>query len=543
MDYQKKYELWLNNVKDVAYQKELLEMSEEQKKKVFFKDIEFGTAGMRGIVGLGSNCMNIYTVGRVTEAICVYMKNNKKSSIAVSYDTRKMSDEFAKLVSCICASHGIKVYLSKDMMPTPFLSYMVRYYKTDMGVMITASHNPKDYNGYKVYDCNGSQLLEKPAREIMKIAGKVDQFTINQMNYKLALKSKLIVLTDSKIKADYFKEVQKRSINRIENLKVVYTALNGTGIQTLPELIHQQGAKVILNKTQCKPDENFTTCPYPNPEKIEVYNSSIEIAKKHAADVIVASDPDADRIGIMALHNGDYVYLTGNQMGALLADYLLSNRSVSGGFLVRSVVSTSLVDKIAKKYGAKVGVVLTGFKYIGDFIKNLEDSGEVHSFVLGFEESHGYLVGDYVRDKDATLASMLMLEIASQLKKQNKTLVDKLNEIYAEFGYFDHKTLVYKFEGSEGNEKMQKIMKMLTEKHPVKFGVLNVIKVRDYSKGVGKLPKASMVEFELERGARIIIRPSGTEPVIKVYITLSETKQKNEVQLKKLQIALEKMFK
>ena len=543
MDYQKKYEFWLNNVKDEKVQKELNKLSEDQKKKAFFKDIEFGTAGMRGIVGVGSNCMNIYTVGKVTKALCVFMKNANKSSIAISYDTRKMSDEFARLVACICAEQGIKVYLSKEMMPTPFLSFMVRYYKADMGVMITASHNPKDYNGYKVYDADGSQLLEKPAKEIMKIAAKIDQFTISQMNYKQALKTRLIELTDAKIKTAYLKEVQKRSVNRIENIKVVYTALNGTGIQTLPELIHLQGAKVILNKTQCKPDENFTTCPYPNPEKIDVYESSVAIAKKHMADLIVASDPDADRIGIMALHAGEYVYLTGNQIGALLADYLLSSRNTSGGYLVRSVVSTSLVDKIAKKYGVKVGVVLTGFKYIGDFIKNLELAGESDKFILGFEESHGYLVGDYVRDKDATLASMLVLEMASELKKQQKTLIDRLHEIYAEFGYFDHKTLVYKFEGSEGSEKMQKIMKILNEKPPMKFGTLNVLKVKDYSKGVGKLPKASMVEFELERGARIVIRPSGTEPVIKVYVTLSETKEKNQVQLNKLLVVLEKLFK
>lgn len=542
MEIEEKFSYWLENVKTEAEVLELKNMTQEQKDLAFFKDIEFGTAGMRGIVGLGSNYMNNYTVGKVTQAIALYMKKTGKKAIAISYDSRNMSFEFAKLASEILVQNGILVYLSNGLMPTPFLSYMVRFYGCDKGIMITASHNPKEYNGYKVYDENGCQLLEEPSSKIMKIAEKIDQFDIKKADFDKCLKQGQIKLSDSKILKRYEKEVMAQSKEKIENIKVLFTALNGTGATTIPSVLKQCGAEVVLDEIQCLPDKNFTTCEYPNPENIKVYEHAEPLAKKCLADLIIASDPDADRIGVKVLHKNEYVYLTGNQIGALIEDYLLSLRKKKGGIIVRSIVTSSLADKIAEKYGAKIQTVLTGFKYVGEFIRELEIQGKEKDFVLAFEESHGYLAGTYVRDKDATVASMLIAEVASNLKKKNKTLVDKVNEIFDEFGCFEHEVFAYRFEGESGLENKQKILKSLRTKQPKFFGELKVISVLDYLKGVDDLPKSNVLEFQLEQGAKVIIRPSGTEPLIKVYLTLAETKEKNEENRLKVKDSLKLIF-
>ena len=333
-----------------------------------------------------------------------------------------------------------------------------------------------------------------------------------------------------------------QSKEKIENIKVLFTALNGTGATTIPSVLKQCGADVVLDEIQCLPDKNFTTCEYPNPENIKVYEHAEPLARKCMADLIIASDPDADRIGVKVLHQNKYVYLTGNQIGALIEDYLLSLRKKKGGIIVRSIVTSSLADKIAEKYGAKIEAVLTGFKYVGEFIRGLEIQGKEKDFVLAFEESHGYLAGTYVRDKDATVASMLITEVASNLKKKNKTLVDKVNEIFEEFGCFEHEVFAYRFEGESGLENKQKILKSLRTKQPKSFGCLKVISVLDYLKGVGNLPKSNVLEFQLEQGAKVIIRPSGTEPLIKVYLTLAETKEKNEENRIKVKDSLKLIF-
>ena len=528
MNYREKYEFWLNNVKDKKMLEELKSMNENEIQLAFFKDIAFETAGLRGIVGAGSNCMNIYTVGRVAKAISIYMQKIGGKKIAISYDSRNMSYEFAKLSARIFASYGIKVYLAKKLMPTPFLSYMVRFYKCDMGVNVTASHNPKDYNGYKVYDSTGCQLLDEPSYEIIKIANGLELFNISAMSFNKAKETGLVVLTDDKVLDSYIKEVEKQSLQKIEGIKVVYTALNGTGMGTLPRVLKERGAKVVCNKVQCKPDKNFTTCPYPNPERDDVYESSIAIAKENGIDLIVASDPDADRLGVAQLVQGNFVRFTGNEIGVLLADYLFSSKKTKDKILVKSIVSTPLADLVAEKYGGKVVNVLTGFKYIGEFIYKLEKEGREKEFLLGFEESSGYLSGSYVRDKDATVTAMLILEYANKLKKVGKTLFDRLNEIYDEFGYYQSKVYSFRFEGESGFNRMKEILGNFRKNTPKSFAGFKVNIVIDYENGVRDLPKANVLEYILDGGAKIIVRPSGTEPNIKVYVMLNKTKQQNE---------------
>ena len=543
MNYKEKYEFWLNNVKDKKMLEELKSMNENEIQLAFFKDIAFETAGLRGIVGAGSNCMNIYTVGRVAKAISIYMQKIGGKKIAISYDSRNMSYEFAKLSARIFASYGIKVYLANKLMPTPFLSYMVRFYKCDMGVNVTASHNPKDYNGYKVYDSTGCQLLDEPSYEIINIANGLELFNISAMSFNKAKETGLVVLTDDKVLDSYIKEVEKQSLQKIEGIKVVYTALNGTGMGTLPRVLKERGAKVVCNKVQCKPDKNFTTCPYPNPERDDVYESSIAIAKENGIDLIVASDPDADRLGVAQLVQGNFVRFTGNEIGVLLADYLFSSKKTKDKILVKSIVSTPLADLVAEKYGGKVVNVLTGFKYIGEFIYKLEKEGREKEFLLGFEESSGYLSGSYVRDKDATVAAMLILEYASKLKKVGKTLFDRLNEIYDEFGYYQSKVYSFRFEGESGFNRMKEILGNFRKNTPKSFAGFKVNSVLDYENGVRDLPKANVLEYILDGGAKIIVRPSGTEPNIKVYVMLNKTKQQNETDFNLIKKEFDKIMK
>lgn len=543
MDIKEKYKLWLENVKDATLLNELKNMTDDEISSAFFKDIEFGTAGLRGIVGAGSNCMNIYTVGKTTKAICEYLSSRQGKLVAISYDSRKMSKEFAMLAACIFAKNGIKTYIVKELMPTPYLSFLVRYYRADMGIMITASHNPKEYNGYKVYGEDGCQLLEEPSLQIMKISGDIDLFNLEAEDFDKAVEQGLIMFADMEALETYKAEVREQSRAEIQNTTVVYSALNGTGINTIPDVLRDCGANVILNQMQCKPDENFTSCPYPNPERTDVFETSIPIAKENKADVIVLSDPDADRVGIEVLHHGEYVHLSGNEVGALLTDYLLQKRHVKNGIIVKSIVSTNLAKKIAEHHGAVCKDVLTGFKYIGEFVTNLERNFREDEFVLGFEESYGYLIGTHVRDKDATAASLVITEMISEYKKKNKTLIDRLEELYFKFGTFEHSVYAYKFAGSVGAEKMAKILTDFRNNPPEEIGGLKVTGKKDYIAGLDGLPKADVIAFTLEKGAEIIVRPSGTEPLIKIYVTLSETRAKNKLNLEKIRLYLDEKIK
>ena len=542
MQIKEKYNLWLENVKDEALLEELKNMNEEQISTAFFKDMEFGTAGLRGTVGAGSNCMNIYTVGKTTRAVCKYLNQIGGKSLAISYDSRNMSKEFAELVACICAKNNITAYLVKDMMPTPYLSFLVRHYHTDMGIMITASHNPKEYNGYKVYGEDGCQLLDEPSLEIMKISNNLDLFDQDEYDFAKALETGKIIYADDEALEIYKAEVREQCKTEIENVTIVYSALNGTGINTLPDVLKDCGAKIVFNEVQCKPDKNFTTCPYPNPEKLEVFETSLPIAKEHKADLIVLSDPDADRVGVEVLHHGEYVHLSGNEVGALLTDYLMKTRPVKDAVIVKSIVSSNLAKKIIERYGGTCKNVLTGFKYIGEYITNLEKNFEEDRFVLGFEESYGYLIGTHVRDKDATVASLVIAEMVSEYKKKKKTLIDRLEELYFKYGTFEHNVYSYKFVGSAGADKMAQILGDIRSNMPTDIGGISVKNTLDYLNGVDDLPKANVLVFELDCGGEVIIRPSGTEPLIKVYITLSETKEKNEKNLQSIKEFLNKIF-
>lgn len=534
METKKRYDLWLKKVKDKNILKELKQMNDDEIQLAFFNDLEFGTAGLRGIVGAGSNRLNIYNVAKVTLALAEYVKKHNGTSVAVCYDSRNMSKEFAELTSGILAQKGIKVYLSRELMPTPFLSYMVRYYGCFSGVMITASHNPKDYNGYKVYSSDGCQLLEEPSFEILEIAKTIDEFDYQSLTIEEGLSEKIISYTDDTIVEQYLSDVKLVSINKIRNVKVLYSALNGTGFQTIPKVLNMQGAVVELNHVQCVPDKNFTTCPYPNPEKLETYESSLVMAKQSKPDVILVSDPDADRIGVMVRHDGEYVKLNGNEIGVILEDYLLLNQNKKHGIIIKSVVSTNLAEEIAKKHGVECINVLTGFKYIGKIITDLASCGKEKDFILGFEESLGYLVGTHVRDKDATVASMIICEIVSELKKYGKTIIDRLNELYDEFGYYQSYVNAYKFTGISGLKKMKKILDDLRKNPPKDFAGFKVNSVLDYSQGINGLPKANLISFKLDDSIQLMIRPSGTEPLIKVYLTLSKTKEQNSLNKEKL---------
>lgn len=377
----------------------------------------------------------------------------------------------------------------------------------------------------------------------MKISEELDLFSLEKDDFDSALSGGKIIYADDEALETYKAEVREQAKTEIENVKVVYSALNGTGIKTLPEVLEECGATVIYNETQCKPDSNFTTCPYPNPEKPEVFETSIPIAKENKADIIILSDPDADRVGIEVLHNGEYVHLTGNEVGALLTDYLMKTRHINKGIIVKSIVSSNLAKKIAQFYGATCKDVLTGFKYIGEFITELEKNYQEDEFVLGFEESYGYLIGTHVRDKDATVASLVITEMVSEYKKKNKTLINRLEELYFQFGTFEHIVLPFKFAGSSGDAKMKEILNSLRENKPSEIAGLKVVNVKDYLDGIDTLPKANVLVFELERGAEVIVRPSGTEPLIKVYITLSETKQKNHKNLEAIKTFLNAIMK
>ena len=441
MDYMETFKIWKENVKDASLKKQLQKMEGNKNaiENAFYRDLEFGTAGLRGTIGVGTNCLNIYTIMRTTMGLCEYMKVHKLEKVAISYDSRIKSKLFAEVASRVLNSQGIVTYLTDDCMPTPFCSYMTRYYGCGLGIMITASHNPKAYNGYKVYSADGAQLLEDPSFEISKYVEKINPFDIKIKCLNHYKKQGLVNYIDKEIVESYLNCVKEQSLNEMQQIRVVYTPLNGTGYKLVPEILKRCGLGVDIVDIQSFPNGNFTTCPKPNPEKAEALSLAIKLAKEKNADIVLATDPDCDRVGIAVKNDDDYVLFTGNEVGALLSDYILSNLQQRGKLtgeetIVKSLVSTSLADKIAENYGVKCKNVLTGFKYIGNFILGLENQNKQRNFLFGFEESYGYLSGSYVRDKDAVFASMLICEMASVYKKQGKNLVEKLNELYKKYG-------------------------------------------------------------------------------------------------------------
>ncbi|MEG2085475.1 MAG: phospho-sugar mutase [Clostridia bacterium] len=546
-DVQSIYKLWIDKVDDVELSDELKQMDSKRITDSFYKDIEFGTGGLRGEIGAGTNNLNIYTIGRITEGVARYVENMGGKRVAISYDSRIKSDLFAMTAAQVFAAHNIKVVLTNTLMPTPYLSYMVRHYNCAVGVMITASHNPKQYNGYKVYGSDGCQLTDEDADIVTNLIEIVDSFSVHKMDVSAAFSSGLIIYSHKDVKALYLQNVYDCAVrHNAENLKITYSALNGTGIQLVPAILSMIKAEVSLVRCQCVPDGNFPTCPYPNPEKKEALLKGLMQAQEENSDILIATDPDADRMGVAVNTKDGFKLLTGNEVGALMADYLLREKPYNNDkkpIIIKTIVTTKLVQSLCETYGAELIDVYTGFKYIGEQIAELEEKGEVNRFILGFEESYGYLAGSYVRDKDAVLASMLIAEIAAFYKKNNKTLCDRMDELYKQYGYVQHKLLSYKFEGSAGNAKMKDVLENLRKNLPTEIEGLKICKTTDYMQdGIG-MRKSNVLKFEFENKSEFILRPSGTEPLIKAYLTAVEDEKLNEITFTKLSVFLLQLMK
>lgn len=543
---QQKVAQWKEKMKDAELCTELaaLEGDNTALTDRFYKDLEFGTGGLRGILGVGTNCMNIYTVAKATEGVALYMVRKEMRSVAVSYDSRIHSETFARLAACIFAERGIKAVIVKELMPTPFLSYMTRKCGCDMGIMITASHNPAKYNGYKVYNSEGCQITDNAAKEISACIAEIPYFAAEYKTFSQYLESGKIEMCGDEVEEAYLEYVRGGITQPIDALKITYTALNGTGYRIIPKLLRSLGIgelKTVAEQTV--PDGKFPTCPYPNPEKAEALSLGLQQAAENNSDLLLGSDPDADRVGVAVRDNGEYKLLTGNETGILLCNYLLSKRKESGTLpaqpvIVKTIVTTDLAFPIAEGYGGKVIEVLTGFKYIGEQIGLLEKAGREGDFVLGFEESYGYLAGTQVRDKDAVQACALVCEMAAYYKAKGKTLCDVLGELYQKYGRYYHSLYSYEFEGAKGSETMQRLMKRLRDSGGTVLDGVQIESVKDYLHGIDGLPASNVLSYRLKDGNSFIVRPSGTEPKIKVYVTTKDDASAAE----RIKSALEKYF-
>ena len=545
MDINALYNEWLEKATgdpDLKAELESIKGNDDEILDRFYRSLEFGTAGLRGVIGAGTNRMNIYTVGRATQGLADYLNANYDNpSVAIGYDSRIKSDLFSKEAASVLAANGVKVYIYDELEPTPCLSYAIRYYHTQSGIIITASHNPAKYNGYKCYNPNGYQMTDEEAAEAYEYIQKVDYFTgIKKVDFDDAVNAGKIEFIGEKVINSFLDEVQKQCINpeivKNADLKVIYTPLNGTGNKPVRAILDRIGVKsVYVVPEQEYPDGNFPTCPFPNPEIKQVFEIGLEMNRKIGADILLVTDPDCDRVGIAVPDKtGELVLMSGNEVGAMLLNYILSQRLEKGtlpksAIAVKSFVSTDLAEVIAKKYNCTFKNLLTGFKYIGELITNLEKEGRASDFVMGFEESYGYLAGTHARDKDAVVASMLICEMAAYYKTKNMNLVDVMNSLYDKFGYYCNEVKSYTFEGAQGMEKMAQIMDTLRQNPPKTIGDFIVTAVSDYKTSKitftdGKeekieLPKSNVLAFALENGNKVIVRPSGTEPKIKAYLT------------------------
>ena len=543
--YNKEYLRWCEAVGEDYLQAELGEIkgNDEAIKERFLLNLEFGTAGLRGVLGAGTNRMNIYTVGKATQGLANFLKSeNENPVVTISYDSRIRSDEFAKVAAQILAANGVKVYLYDALAPVPMLSFATRAHKSDAGIMITASHNPAKYNGYKVYGPDGCQMTSESADKVLAEINKLDIFAdIKKADFETAMAEGKIEYVSEEVKQAYYDwclgQMMRKDIFVKEPMKMVYTPLNGSGLVPVTTVLAKAGLKdITIVEEQRLPDGNFPTCPYPNPEIREAMQLGLDRVKELDGDVLIATDPDADRVGIAVKENDEYVLLTGNQVGILLTDYIAKTRKELGTLpenpiMVKSIVSSSLVDAVAASHGVETINVLTGFKYIGTEIKKLEEKGEEERFILGFEESYGYLVGSAVRDKDAVVATLLISEMAAYYRSIGSSINKALQDIYAKFGYYLNKVDSYEFEGLSGMDKMKDIMQGLRDKPLAKLGSLSVVAREDYKTLVHKdeltgqewhidLPNANILIYLLEGGHQVIIRPSGTEPKIKVYYSI-----------------------
>ena len=534
--YMDNYKRWMQaDLEDAALTAELESIAgnEEEMKDRFAVALKFGTAGLRGVLGAGTNRMNIYVVRQATQGLANWVKTQGGNQlVAISYDSRINSDVFAKTAACVLAANGIKVRIYDALMPVPALSFATRYYEANAGIMITASHNPAKYNGYKAYGPDGCQMTDEAANIVYAEIQKTDILEgAKLMSFEEGMAAGLIEYVGDDCKEALYDAIKARSVRpglcKTAGLKLVYSPLNGSGLIPVMRILNDIGIDdITIVPEQQYPDGNFPTCPYPNPEIFEALRLGLELAEKEGADLMLATDPDADRVGIaMKCPDGTYELVSGNEVGALLLDYICAGRIEKGtmperAVAVKSLVSTPLADAIAEHYGVEMRNVLTGFKWIGDQIAQLEAAGEVDRFIFGFEESYGYLAGPYVRDKDAVIGSMLICEMAAYYRSIGSSLKQRMEEIYAEYGRYLNKTDSFEFPGLTGMDKMTGIMDNL-RKNPLEvIGDYKVTKVTDYMKPEETgLPAANVLVYDLEGGAQAIIRPSGTEPKIKAYYT------------------------
>lgn len=539
MNIKTEYENWLKSATaDTDIIAELKKMNEEQIKDAFYRDLNFGTGGLRGIIGAGTNRMNIYTVAKASQGLSSYLKKNeKKPSVVIGYDSRIKSDVFAKVAAGVFAANGIKVNIWPVLMPVSMVSYAVRYLQASAGVMITASHNPGNYNGYKVYGSDGCQITTEAAKAIFSEIEKLDIFKdIKNSDFESGVESGNIQYISNEVYTAFVNEVKNQSVlygdKADKSVAIVYSPLNGTGLKPVTRVLNEVGyTNITVVKEQEQPDGNFPTCPYPNPEIKEAMDLGIKYAKKYNAELVMTTDPDCDRVGIAVKNrSGKYELLTGNQTGILLLDYICNQRQKYGKMpidpvIVKTIVTMDMGEQIARHYGLRTINVLTGFKFIGEQIGKLENQGKVSSFVFGFEESYGYLTGPYVRDKDGVGAAYMICEMFSYYKTKGISLLEKLEELYRTYGYCMNTLHSFEFDGSTGLAKMQDIMQIF--RGDIKeFGNKKVINLLDYTLGLDDLPKSNVLKFLLEDNCSIVVRPSGTEPKIKVYISVSAENKK-----------------
>lgn len=529
MDYKKEYKLWRNQATDEEIKNELENMDESQIEDAFYRDLAFGTGGLRGIIGAGTNRMNIYVVAKASQGLANYL--GAGSSIVIGFDSRIKSDVFAKVAAEVFAANGITVHIWPRLLPVPTVSYAVRKLGSSAGVMITASHNPSKYNGYKVYGSDGCQITTKVASQIFAEIEKVDIFTeVHTSDFKEGVRDGKIRYIQDSVLNDFIAEVRKQSVlfgDEIDrNVSIVYSPLNGTGLLPVTRVLEESGFNnITVVEEQKNPDGSFLTCPYPNPEIREAMELGLQYCERTGADLLLATDPDCDRCGIAVRTSaGDYRLLSGNEVGLLMFDFICSqrikhNRMPSNPVLVKTIVTMDLAEKIAEHYGVQTINVLTGFKFIGEVIGRLEVEGREADYICGFEESYGYLTGTYVRDKDAVNAAFIICEMFAFYKTRHTTLIDKLDELYKEYGYCLNTLHSYEFPGSAGMEKMIEIMSGF------KAGVdeiagMKIVTTFDYSKGIDGLPKSDVIKYILKNG-NVVVRSSGTEPKLKVYISVT----------------------
>lgn len=556
-DYNFMYEQWLKNATkdpDLIEELEAVRGKDDEILDRFYRSLEFGTGGLRGVIGAGTNRMNIYTVAQATQGLANYLNEAfDEPSVAIGYDSRIKSDLFAKTAAGVLAANGIKVYIYDELMPTPMISYAVIRLHCSSGIVLTASHNPSKYNGYKCYDSKGYQMTDEAAKRTYEYISQVDIFNdVKIMDFEDALAEDMVDFIEDWLIEEFYADVLSRQIEKgickKADLKVIYSPLNGTGNKPVKYILKKIGVKDLkIVLSQEKPDGTFPTCPFPNPEIKQVFEEGMKMTEDFPADIMLATDPDCDRVGIAVRHNGEYQLMTGNEVGCMLTEYILSRRQAHGELkenaaVVKTIVTSELIRAIANDYNAEVFDLLTGFKYIGELIEQLKDKGEEDRFEIGMEESYGYLTGTHVREKDAVNGAMSIIEMAAYYKTQGKTLVDVMNSLYEKYGMYLNSLLNFGFEGADGMKKMGDMMSDMRNNPPKEIGGMPVIKVADYltSKSTDTvtgeaqeitLPKSNVLSYSLPDDNKIIIRPSGTEPKIKIYITShADTRENAEKQ-------------